>query len=257
MERIRRKCGFSQGVDISSNGSSGGLSIGWKDTVSISIRSFSLHHIDIFVLNERDFNEILSLNEKKGGLLRNEWQMQNLRDALGDCELFDLGYNGNWYTWEWGRTSANNIRARLDRGVANSAWDSLFPDYRLDHLPHSFSDHCPLLLDTCANLGQSQQFWHFRFEASWLLESSCEAEVEHLWSTSVGSVPDRLLEVSLGLDRWFRKIRRDKRLSVRELQKRITDLKGLKSSGPHFWVDDAPATVQNLAAQDRRFVEPP
>ncbi|KAK8614268.1 hypothetical protein V6N13_122635 [Hibiscus sabdariffa] len=32
---------------------------------------------------------------------------------------------------------------------------------------------------------------------------------------------------------------------------------GLKSSGPHFWVDDAPATVQNLAAQDRRFVEPP
>ncbi|KAK9018808.1 hypothetical protein V6N11_033855 [Hibiscus sabdariffa] len=77
---------------------------------------------------------------------------------------------------------------------------------------------------TCTNLGQPQQFWHFCFEASWLLESSCEVEVKHLWSSSVGSVPDRLLAVNLGLDRWFMKIRKDKMLIVRALQKRINDL---------------------------------
>ncbi|KAL4362079.1 hypothetical protein GQ457_04G017740 [Hibiscus cannabinus] len=122
--------------------------------------------------------------------------MRNFRNALDDCELSDLGYNGNWYTWKWGRTTANYIRARLDRGVVNSAWECLFLDYRLDHLPHLFSDHCPLL-NTC----QPQQFWHFRFEASWLLESSCEVKVKQLWTSFTGSF-------SLGLDRWFRKIRR-------------------------------------------------
>ncbi|KAL4278813.1 hypothetical protein GQ457_03G026150 [Hibiscus cannabinus] len=68
------------------------------------------------------------------------------------------------------------------------------------------------------------QFWHFRFEASWLLESSCEEEVERLWSSSVGTVPERLLMVSLGLDKWFRKLKREKKLSIRELQRRIDDL---------------------------------
>ncbi|KAK9025064.1 hypothetical protein V6N11_064963 [Hibiscus sabdariffa] len=154
-----------------------------------------------------DFNEILSSHEKQGGLLRNEWQMRNFREALEDCELFDLGYLGNWYTWEWGRTTANNIRERLDRGVANSAWENLFLNYILDHLTNSFSDHCPLLLSTCPNFGQPQQYWHFRFEASWLLESSCEAEVEHLWSSSVGTIPDCLLAVNLGLDRWLVKLK--------------------------------------------------
>ncbi|KAK8579615.1 hypothetical protein V6N12_069929 [Hibiscus sabdariffa] len=49
MEHIRKKCGFLNGLDISSDRRSGGLSIGWKNDVSISVRSFSVHHIDFLV----------------------------------------------------------------------------------------------------------------------------------------------------------------------------------------------------------------
>ncbi|KAK9045001.1 hypothetical protein V6N11_058891 [Hibiscus sabdariffa] len=47
-----------------------------------------------------DFNEIILATEKQGGLVRNNSQMQNFRDALSDCHLEDMGYRGNWFTWE-------------------------------------------------------------------------------------------------------------------------------------------------------------
>lgn len=39
-----------------------------------------------------------------------------------------------------------NIRERLDRGVVNDDWLSCFPNVTIRHLPHSHSDHCPLLI---------------------------------------------------------------------------------------------------------------
>ncbi|KAL4383131.1 hypothetical protein GQ457_15G026790 [Hibiscus cannabinus] len=52
-------------------------------------------------------------------------------------------------------------------------------------------------------------------------EGSCEDEVRSLWDDSQGSVPERLDAVGVGLERWFRKIKREKKLTVKDLQKRI------------------------------------
>ena len=65
-----------------------------------------------------DFNEILLDHEKSGGCLRREGQMVDFREALDKCKLDDLGFLGNWYTWERGNTIENNIRERIDRAVA-------------------------------------------------------------------------------------------------------------------------------------------
>lgn len=87
--------------------------------------------------------------------------------ALEDCSLNDLDYVGRWYTWERGNFSDTNIRKRLDRGVATLSWINNFPSYQVEHLSHSFSDHCPILLDTMKKsrngLGISNKM--FRFEA--------------------------------------------------------------------------------------------
>lgn len=49
-----------------------------------------------------DLNEILYSFEKKGGRLRSERKMSEFRQALEDCGLSDLGFNGSWFTWEKG-----------------------------------------------------------------------------------------------------------------------------------------------------------
>ncbi|KAA3462946.1 non-ltr retroelement reverse transcriptase [Gossypium australe] len=112
-----------------------------------------------------DFNKITSSFEKRGGQLRSESQIAQFRNALEACDLVDMGFSGRWFAWERGRFQATNIRERLDRGVANSDWLDLFHSYSVKHLNYSFSDHCPILIDTFGNhfhesLGEAvRQFW--------------------------------------------------------------------------------------------------
>lgn len=47
MEVVRRRCGFFNGIDVPSDGSRGGLSIGWNASNIVVLRSFSRHHIDV------------------------------------------------------------------------------------------------------------------------------------------------------------------------------------------------------------------
>lgn len=74
--------------------------------------------------------------------------MDLFRRTLEDCQMSDVGYSGRWFTWERGNLPETNIRERLDRGVANARWISMFPKVKVQHLVHSFPDHCPLLTDT-------------------------------------------------------------------------------------------------------------
>ncbi|XP_016748281.1 uncharacterized protein [Gossypium hirsutum] len=106
------------------------------------------------------------------------------REALETCDLVDLGYHGRWYTWERENFPTNNIRKRLDMGVANPSWYNLFPNYRLTHLDSPCSDHCPILLDTKAMAISSNKAPKTKFETAWLLADYCEREVKSLWEAT-------------------------------------------------------------------------
>lgn len=47
MERIRRSWGFSGGIEVSSDGTRGGLALCWKNNFIVQLRSFSSSHIDV------------------------------------------------------------------------------------------------------------------------------------------------------------------------------------------------------------------
>lgn len=49
MKQIKRKCGFVNGVNVGAKGSRGGLSLGWKDGLSIALKSFLKSHINVKV----------------------------------------------------------------------------------------------------------------------------------------------------------------------------------------------------------------
>ncbi|KAA3453752.1 reverse transcriptase [Gossypium australe] len=153
MERVRRMCGFSSGLEIEAEGSRGGLCLAWKDDIVVTLRSYSKWHIDVLLwegsiqndypwLVAGDFNEILYSFEKSGGVPREQKRMEAFRDILEECKLSDIGYLGVWYTWERGNLPETNIKERLDRGVANEEWLLLFPMGNIQHLTFSSSDHC-------------------------------------------------------------------------------------------------------------------
>ncbi|KAA3479526.1 reverse transcriptase [Gossypium australe] len=89
--------------------------------------------------------------EKIRGAAKDERQMEKFQKILGDCELFDMGFIEKKFTWERGNFVNTNTRETLDRGVANNEWLNLFHDFSVKRLPHSFSDHCPLFIQTEKN----------------------------------------------------------------------------------------------------------
>ncbi|KAH1129185.1 hypothetical protein J1N35_000563 [Gossypium stocksii] len=111
-----------------------------------------------------NFNEILYVYEKRGGLPRDKQCIERFRSALKDCELFGLGYSACWYSWEKGNLVENNIRERLDRGVANVKWMECFPTVSIQHLNHSHFDHYPLLIHSTIQSAHVRPNF-FKFEA--------------------------------------------------------------------------------------------
>lgn len=65
-----------------------------------------------------DFNELLHIHEKLGAPVRPIRQILKFQEAINNCNLKDLGYVGNPFTWI--TTWHGGIKEKLDRDFANS-----------------------------------------------------------------------------------------------------------------------------------------
>ena len=90
-----------------------------------------------------------------------------------------MGFNGPQFTWSNKRVGWANIRERLDRGICNSDWQSLFPKAGVRHLIAPNSDHILILLDTHLELSKGSKPFHF--EAMWARDTSSAEVVEKAW----------------------------------------------------------------------------
>jgi hypothetical protein len=72
--------------------------------------------------------------------------MEGFRDTMDYCGFSDLGYKGLPYTWDNRRECAQNVKVRLDRGLADEAWLDLFGESSVTHVQTTESDHCAVLV---------------------------------------------------------------------------------------------------------------
>ncbi|XP_074297688.1 uncharacterized protein LOC141628442 [Silene latifolia] len=157
LHKIRRRLVDYEGYAVDCVGKSGGLALLWKKSYVCSVISATVHYIDVEVgegeeqwrvtgfygwpaVQDRhlswqqlrilastsllpwmclgDFNEILYSTEMKGGS-RMQWQMNNIRDAVDECGLRDLPYEGYAFTFDNGQAGDANRQCRLDRAMVN------------------------------------------------------------------------------------------------------------------------------------------
>ena len=104
------------------------------------------HHPNIPWLCAGDFNELTRQDEKLGGAIWNNGQMQSFQNVLDECGFIDLGFVGPRFTWSKKISDGHSIWERLDRGLANNNWFHKFLGSRVHHLQCFASDHCPLLI---------------------------------------------------------------------------------------------------------------
>ncbi|KAL5835447.1 hypothetical protein ACOSQ4_014944 [Xanthoceras sorbifolium] len=185
----RIKCGlsFQCCFSVDRSGLGGGLMLLWRDSVDVSVQSFTKGHIDSFVrgtdgshwrftgfygdpnaacrshswsllhrlaglsnlpwLIGGDFNEILKWEEKSGGLFRSQRAVSLFRGAVDDCNLVDVGFRGHDFTWSNRQLEPNLIQVRLDRYLCSMRWRALFPHAVNVHLDWGGSNHKPILME--------------------------------------------------------------------------------------------------------------
>lgn len=117
-----------------------------------------------------DFNEILSNDEKEGGVPRTNQLIEMFRLALLECSLSDLGFVERKFTWSNNRSTTNTIRYRLNRVCDSSNCITPYPDSYVNHLRYPGSNHALILyyvhrLQT--QLGETRRR-PWRFEAQWI-----------------------------------------------------------------------------------------
>jgi len=94
-----------------------------------------------------DFNLILKSSEKIGGNGIDYHHTNLFNRTLNKCDLIDLGYKGDQFTWANNQNNNDHIKERLDRFCANSNWVNFFPRFCNYHLLRYTSDHNPIMLE--------------------------------------------------------------------------------------------------------------
>ncbi|KAI0504038.1 hypothetical protein KFK09_014985 [Dendrobium nobile] len=125
-----------------------------------------------------DFNIISNATERRGGSRPNIKAMEDFNDMINDCNLNDIGFLGNSFTW-----SRANLYQRLDRFLFNNDWLSFFSSTNVEHLSKTLSDHAPLLLTI--NVVNQRGTSAFRFFNMWLMHDSFKKVVENNWNAPV------------------------------------------------------------------------
>lgn len=219
----------------------------WKDSEQVTINSSSEGHIDASIKNDAgmwrftsfygnpmvqkrkeswelikrlsqcsnipwiiggDFNEILSSNEKEGGFVRPQSQINAFREAIDSCGLEDLGYEGDKFTWIRSKGSSLEIKERLDRFLANFKFKEMFKDINIKHLCMHNSDHKPIVASLSKDglRGDRHVKKLIRFEEGWVAFEQCDEIVKGHWKSSakalIWSIQGKISDCLVKLKNW-------------------------------------------------------
>lgn len=292
-DQLKSRMGFEGVFYVDGGGVGGGLALFWKVKDSLRLLSYSKNHIDVEIrlpgssewrltcfygfpersrryqswdllrsirpksnlpwLVAGDFNEILSLSEKRGLHGHPVNLMNDFNKALDDCFLFDMGIKGRFFTWEKGRGTENWVEERLDRAVADAAWCTLYPHAVVHNLDVITSDHFAIFLDLEKPRVRRRKRM-FMFENAWLADSGCKDVVKHSWEKAGNrAIPEKLEVCAVDLKRWGGDIGKRLGKEIDKLKARLHDLRGHYDSASLHAIRTADLELRTLLEQQHIF----
>lgn len=93
-----------------------------------------------------DFNVVRTPREKVGGQNHLAHQLDEFNNCMYSCELDDLRFSGNLYTWFNRQEAPNYISSKLDRVLVNEEWLKAHACSNALFLTPGISDHSPAIV---------------------------------------------------------------------------------------------------------------
>lgn len=133
-----------------------------------------------------DYNQVLSREDKRGGLEANLGNIFEFREVLENCELREIAFSGPRFTWDMGVWRRSLSRRDSITPLQMNRGKNRFSGACVTHLCRQGSDDVPVMVHllhveegangkrTCSRL--------VRFESLWAKHEGCEAVVHNAWS---------------------------------------------------------------------------
>ncbi|XP_026420439.1 uncharacterized protein LOC113316486 [Papaver somniferum] len=152
-----------------------------------------------------DLNFILHTDEKEGGNILSQSELDNNNMILHNNLLTSMNYISNLYTWTNRRNGNELIIERLDRILTTFDWSSTYPNATLYHLTVVGSDHCPIMLLTSKLKNSNKK--PFRVNKAWFRDPSCTNIIKKEWKcntngSSAFQLTHCLKNAKVGLRLW-------------------------------------------------------
>lgn len=141
-----------------------------------------------------DFNTILTLTKKRGGIYPDIRSMHDFRDCIVAANLSDLGYEGNGFTCCNGQQGRSRIWECLDRILCNGEAMVALPALKVTHLARIGSDNAPLLIGLDEIIAHKS---HFIFQRIWSEHPDFLRVVKEAWDTQIMGAPSFILATKL------------------------------------------------------------
>ncbi|KAH7846944.1 hypothetical protein Vadar_019993 [Vaccinium darrowii] len=194
-----------------------------------------------------DMNDLLSEDEKCGGIPWAASSVRGFRNFVDVCGLTDLGFSGQPFTWQNNRAGEGFIQERLDRDLASHPWCNMYNHAMVTHIYTVGSDHCAIKLDLNPSISKMRA--PFRFDARWGDDEGAHDVIQQAWSTQVYgsrffSVFKKVQSCRVALTNWKRRKRGNEVRTAEEIKNKIAALNN-GSSTPLI------GEIQKLKARNR------
>ncbi|XP_074360858.1 uncharacterized protein LOC141701117 [Apium graveolens] len=231
VQKVTKQLGFAGCYAIDVQGHSGGIALLWRNDGAVHITNSCRNFIDFEVSNEQlgrwrytgyygfperarrmeawnmlrelsvaselpwcilgDFNDIVSLEEKRGGKQQPRRLMEGFWDAIMDSGLHDLGFTGDIFTWDRSRGTDKWVQERLDRGMLHR---KVFEKRRR----------------------------RFKFENIWIGERECRDIVQECWrQDGERDLMEKIMSCSLKLEEWSGGLIREMKVQIGKYRKEM------------------------------------
>ncbi|XP_071924745.1 uncharacterized protein [Coffea arabica] len=179
-----------------------------------------------------DFNDILSNEEKWGGVVREERSFRDFRDYIDHNNLLDIGFEGQPWTWSNHWNDDSEIRQRLDRCLCSVDWFQDFEKAKCQHLGTLASDHFILMLDTVPATDRKKR--RFFFNKRWLQKDGVQQVVEKAWNkeeqgSKMFKVTRKIRNCRIELLKWRNSFQANSRSKINALKKDLEEARNLEA----------------------------
>lgn len=180
----------------------------------------------------------------------------NFLNNINNCGgLSDLGCNSPRLTWSHNRERLANTLVCLDRALTNSSWCLKYPKASILNLPRTYSDHCPMIVQTEGMYTTHRNHVNkpFRFLMSWFNHPEFNKVVEDHWCNTE-DLYTNLTNYTVKVKDWNKNVFENIFAHKKNLKARLKGIQIAQEKGFSYNLDRVERTLklelQNVLKQD-------